>query len=159
MAKNTTIRILVAEDDINTSQLFNRVLSPEDPNASFSKLEKMSDRLFGESNSQAFVNVPTDLFVCHQANKAVDEVKRSIEENRPYAVAFLDVRMPPGPSGIWAARQIRMSDPDIEIVIVTGYSDIKTEEIAHKVQPPHKLLYLQKPLHPEKESLFIRPDK
>ncbi len=154
MAKNTAIRILVAEDDINTSQLFNRVLSPEDPKESFSELEKMSARLFGESNSQTSVNVPTDLFVCHQANKAVEEVKKSIDENRPYAVAFLDVRMPPGPSGIWAARQIRMADPDIEIVIVTGYSDIRTEEIAHKVQPPHKLLYLQKPLHPEEIAHF-----
>ncbi len=154
MAKNTTIRILVAEDDMNTSQLFCKVLSPEDPKKSFSELEKMSAKLFGESSNQAIVNTPMDLFVCHQANNAVEEVKRSIVEKRPYAVAFLDVRMPPGPSGIWAAKQIRMSDPDIEIVIVTGYSDIKVKEIADKVQPTHKLFYLQKPLHPQEITQF-----
>ncbi len=60
-------------------------------------------------------------------------------------MAFLDIRMPPGPDGVWAGEQIR--DPDIEIVIITGYSDFHPQEIARLIPPVHKLLYIKKPLH------------
>ena len=74
-------------------------------------------------------------------------VKRSLEENRPFAVIFLDVRMPPGPDGIWAAERIRASDPFVEIVFVSGFSDAQPREIARRVPPVHKLLYVHKPFH------------
>jgi diguanylate cyclase (GGDEF)-like protein len=63
-------------------------------------------------------------------------------------VVFLDVRMPPGPDGVWAATQIRELDPAIEIVICTAYSDADPGEIGGFVPPEDKLSYLQKPFHP-----------
>ena len=63
-------------------------------------------------------------------------------------MAFLDVNMPPGEDGIWAAEQIRRLDPYIEIVIVTARSDIRPQDITRRVPPANKLLYLKKPVHP-----------
>jgi diguanylate cyclase (GGDEF)-like protein len=63
-------------------------------------------------------------------------------------VVFLDMRMPPGPDGVWAAARIRELDPAIEIVICTAYSDVDPCEIGGIVPPEEKLSYLQKPFHP-----------
>ena len=52
---------------------------------------------------------------------------------RPYAVAFIDVRMPPGMDGIEATARIWQLDPDIQIVICTAYSDHTWEQILKKL--------------------------
>ena len=86
-----------------------------------------------------------ELTHCRQGDEAVEQVRRAVAEARPFAVAFLDVRMPPGPDGVQAAEQIRSLDPNIEIVIVSAMYDLAPAEISAQVPPPHKLLYLQKP--------------
>jgi putative nucleotidyltransferase with HDIG domain len=97
-----------------------------------------------ESNPNNF-----DLTLCSQAEEALDAFRTAVEEGKPFAVTFLDLRMPPGPDGIWLAERIRALDPYTEIVLVTGYSDTSTtpDKIASRVPPTDKLLYLQKPFH------------
>jgi diguanylate cyclase (GGDEF)-like protein len=63
-------------------------------------------------------------------------------------VVFLDMRMPPGEDGAWAAARIRELDPDIEIVICTAYSDVDPANIGGQVPPEDKISFLQKPFHP-----------
>ena len=82
------------------------------------------------------------------AEEAVRAVQGANDAGQPFAVAFLDMRMPPGPDGVWAASQIRELDPRIDIVVVTAYSDLDPEEIARRVPPQESLFYLQKPFHP-----------
>jgi len=62
-----------------------------------------------------------------------------------YAVAFIDIRMPPGWDGIKTAQKIREIDRDIEIVIVTAYADVTRSQIVSNIGYPEKLLYLRKP--------------
>ena len=95
-----------------------------------------------------------DLTACQQAEEAVEAVQSAVAEEKPFAVAFLDVRMPPGPDGVWAAGQIRSHDPYTEIVIVTGHSDSPLSEMAERVPPVNKLLYLQKPFHAQEIQHF-----
>ncbi len=85
---------------------------------------------------------------CEGAEAAVAAVRDSIAADEPFAVAFLDMRMPPGPDGVWAAQRIRELDPAIEIVMCTAYSDVDPSEIGGIVPPEEKLSYLQKPFHP-----------
>ena len=148
------LRILVADDEISTSDLFQHALSLEKIDYKLSsEIGELAGRLFGENISST--SVPSfDLVICRQGDKAVDAVKRALRENRPFAVAFLDVMMPPGPDGIWAAEHIRELDPHIEIVIVTGYSDINPRDISLRVPPVHKLLYIQKPFRPQEIYQF-----
>jgi diguanylate cyclase (GGDEF)-like protein len=86
--------------------------------------------------------------VCNGAEAAVAAVRQARDAGLPLAVAFLDMRMPPGPDGAWAAERIREIDPDIEIVICTAYSDVDPNELSRRVPPSDKLFYLQKPFHP-----------
>jgi two-component SAPR family response regulator len=54
--------------------------------------------------------------------------------------------MPPGIDGVEAGSQIRELDPDVEIVFVTGFSDVPRDELEHRIPPPMKLHYFNKPL-------------
>lgn len=86
---------------------------------------------------------------CRQGDQAVEHVRTSLLEDDPYALIFLDINMPPGPDGIWTAQMIREMDPEANIVLVTGYSGIDLKDISRKIMPPDKLIYLQKPFHPQ----------
>src|SRR6202021_1947409 len=85
---------------------------------------------------------------CDGAEAAVKAVREAIAAEQPFAVAFLDMRMPPGPDGVWAAARIRELDPAIEIVLCTAYSDVDPAQVGTLVPPEEKLSYLQKPFHP-----------
>ncbi|MGD9166246.1 MAG: HD domain-containing protein [Syntrophobacterales bacterium] len=123
--RSNSVRILVVDDEPAILSLYQETLQPQ-------------------SNPNHF-----DLTLCSQAEEALDAFRAAMDEGKPFAVAFLDLRMPPGPDGIWLAERIRALDPYTEIVLVTGYSDTSTtpDKIASRVPPTDKLLYLQKPFH------------
>lgn len=59
----------------------------------------------------------------------------ALDNGQPFDVVFLDMRMPPGPDGLWAATRIRELDELVDIVVATAYSDVNPEEIARQVPP------------------------
>jgi HD-GYP domain-containing protein (c-di-GMP phosphodiesterase class II) len=95
-----------------------------------------------------------EITCCRQGDDAVNSVKRSTEENAPYAVAFLDLNMPPGPDGQWTAEQIHRLDPLVNIVVVTGYRTPPDSDMVNRANISDKLLYLQKPFHPQEIIQF-----
>ncbi len=95
-----------------------------------------------------------ELTCCTGAEEAVETLRRAKSEGRYFCVAFLDIRMPHGPDGVWAAEEIRKLDPEIGIVVVTGDSSFDIAEIEHRVQPPDKLFYLEKPLNSKEIRQF-----
>ncbi len=96
-----------------------------------------------------------EVTLCRQGPEAVSAVERASQEGRPYALAFLDVNMPPGPDGIWAAEQIRGVDHRVQIVLVTAFLDIEPAKIIARVPPADRLLYLEKPFNPEEIRQFV----
>ncbi len=135
------IRILVVDDEQKTLDIFIETLMPENSR----KKEDMEESLFGEATRFAD-NIRFEVVACRQAAEAVNSVKQSCKDKHPFSIVFLDVHMPPGKNGIWAARQIRDLDPEIEIVLVTGYADVQPESFVNQLLPVHKLLFIRKPL-------------
>ncbi len=90
-----------------------------------------------------------EVVCCRQAEEAVNAVREGKKGKRPFSVVFLDVCMPPGPDGVWAAEQIRREDPRVQIVLMTGNSDVDPVEVVERAPPPDKLLYVRKPVHPQ----------
>jgi DNA-binding NarL/FixJ family response regulator len=88
-----------------------------------------------------------DVVLCDQGDKAVDAVRETIDREDPFAVVFLDLKLPPGPDGLWTGEQIRKLDPYVNFVIVTGMPDVDPREISLRIPPEDKLLYVQKPFH------------
>ena len=110
------------------------------------RLSELSSQLFGD----APIDSPTsefELCLCHQAIDAIKAVEHAAHVQRPFAAAFIDIRLPPGPDGVTLAEFIRAIDPHINIIIVTGFSDLSPEDITKRIPPTDRLLYCQKPLH------------
>ncbi len=138
------VRVLVVDDEAAILALMGEILSSVRP--PLDEASTLSARLFGADAPQP----PTATYrvtACRQGEEAVETVREAGEDD-PFAIAFLDVRMPPGINGVETAERIRALDPHVEIVIVTAYSDVDPAEIARRVPPPQRLLYLNKPFHP-----------
>lgn len=136
-------RVLVADDEEEYINLFSQIFSSKGPLCH--DIDDGGQAAVLHSGGSGGYNSKFDITTCREGDTAVDLVIKSIIENRPFSVAFLDVRMPPGPDGIWAAKRIRELDPHIEIAIVSGYSDYSPEDIIDRIPPMHKLIYIQKP--------------
>ena len=150
----TPIRVLVVDDEPEIREAYRQVLCSSEVNLEMTGFHELRSRLFRKNPAEALRRAAAraatsfEPVFCEQATQAVAAVKESLARNEPFAVVFLDVRMPPGPDGVWAATQIRELDPAIEIVICTAYSDADPGEIGGFVPPEDKLSYLQKPFHP-----------
>ena len=127
--KTSALRILAVDDEKPILDLYPQILATS---------QDAADGLSSLISS-------LDLVLCEQAREAVEAVWQSVEQKRPFAVAFIDINLPPGPDGVWAAEQIRKLDSNINIVLVTGYADPDLKELKHRIPPPDKLLYLGKP--------------
>jgi diguanylate cyclase len=150
---SSPIRILVVDDEPNIRDAYRQILQEPTTNRKLGNLNDLRARLFRKSETDPAQAPPSpgasfDPVFCDQAEAAVIAVERALTQDQPFAVVFLDVRMPPGKDGIWAAARIRELDPAVEIVICTAFSDVDPSDIGSIVPPEEKLSYLQKPFHP-----------
>lgn len=83
------------------------------------------------------------------AQAALEAVEQSFDTGTAFSAIFLDVNMPPGPSGIWAAEKILRVDPAANIVLVTGYIGSDSDNLPRHLNFCDRLLFLQKPFHPQ----------
>ena len=140
-------RILLADDEPRILAEYAQILSGNEAKDSQRiALAELARELFGGDGYDP-ENETYDLCLCRQSDQAVAAVQQSLDDGKPFAVAFLDFRMPPGPDGVVTAELIRKLDANINIVFVTAYSDVGLSEIAARVPPPDKILYCHKPLH------------
>jgi diguanylate cyclase len=152
--KKLPIRVLIADDEAEVRDAYRQILSEADMSSETAVFHNLRDRLFAKNMPEQVarsLSAGETTFVpvfCEGAEAAVAAVRAALAAEDPFAVAFLDMRMPPGPDGVWAAARIRELDPAIEIVICTAYSDIDPRDIGGMVPPEEKLSYLQKPFHP-----------
>ncbi|MCP4690472.1 MAG: PAS domain S-box protein [Desulfobacterales bacterium] len=142
-------RILVIDDDNEIWKSYKAVLAPEKKNSSTKKLAG----LLGldedsDSDAKSEMDIEYDLRFAPQGRDGFEMISESLDADAPFALAFIDVRMPPGWDGLKTSTRIRRIDPDIEIVIVTAYSDRSPEEFVQNVGSPEKLLFIRKPFDP-----------
>lgn len=81
----------------------------------------------------------------YQGEEGYKLIQQSLNDNRPYQVAFVDMRMPPGWNGLTAIENICKIDSEIQLVICTAHSDYSWEELNDKIGESDRLLFLKKP--------------
>jgi two-component system sensor histidine kinase/response regulator len=81
----------------------------------------------------------------YQGQEGLDLIEKSLRENRPYALAFVDVRMPPGWDGVETTCKIWEKYPDLQVIICTAYSDYSWEELLRKLEYSDRMVILKKP--------------
>jgi CheY-like chemotaxis protein len=127
-------RILAVDDDILIQMLYQRIFSskakPEQQNEALNSLLSIG----GKGVATAAPGFELDGF--SQGLEAVAAVERSLQQKRPYAVALIDMRMPPGIDGLETAKRIRAMDSAIPIIFVSAYSDHTLDEVMRQVKGP-----------------------
>lgn len=141
-------RIITIDDNEAIHQDYRKVLCTAPDNK---PLDDATEFLFGHPQGSDH-SKNSGLTCCvdsaYQGTQGVEMIRRSVAENRPYACAFVDVRMPPGIDGVETSRRIWEIDPDLPIVLCTAYSDHSWSEISSHLNHTDKLLILKKPFDP-----------
>ena len=154
-----TYRILVADDERPVLDAYKLVISDLNPvSEAATRIGTLEALLFGAPASDASAASAVPMYshlLCSSGEAAVQAIRDSRPEDPPIPVAFIDVRMPPGIDGIEAAARIRALDPEINIVIVTAYSDSNPREIALRIPPLDKLFYISKPFQKMELQQFV----
>jgi two-component system cell cycle sensor histidine kinase/response regulator CckA len=136
-------RILVVDDNNSIHADLREILCAGD-SAKTTAANELEAAIFGDQPATTG-QVIFEMDSAYQGEEALAMVKHSLEENCPYAMAFVDVRMPPGWDGIETVARIWAVYPAIQIVICTAYSDYSWSEMRAKVGQPDSLVILKKP--------------
>ncbi|BBO91609.1 putative bifunctional diguanylate cyclase/phosphodiesterase [Desulfosarcina ovata] len=137
-----TYRLLVIDDNPSIHEDFRKIL--EKPLKSKSDLGELESALFGtEINTPAITQFEIDY--ASQGKEGVELVERALSEDRPYALAFVDGRMPPGWDGIETISHLWEKCPDLQVVLCTAYADYSWQEIQRELGESDSLLILKKP--------------
>ncbi|HUG22544.1 ATP-binding protein [Piscinibacter sp.] len=134
-------RILLVDDMPTIHEDFRKILVPHTP--AKSALDATKAALFGEEVETAAD--PFELDSAYQGQEGLAMVQASLKAGRPYAMAFVDMRMPPGWDGVETIEHLWHEDPRLQVVICTAYSDTSWEEILTRLDARDRLLILKKP--------------
>ncbi|MGU3309706.1 putative bifunctional diguanylate cyclase/phosphodiesterase [Pseudomonas sp. M5A4_2d] len=133
-------RILIVDDTASIHADFRKILCA-DANGG-QTLDSIEETLFGSAPAvrQTFV-----LDSAYQGQEALALVNKALSDNAPYALVFIDMRMPPGWDGLETIEQLWNVDPNLQIALCTAYSDYSFEAIEARLKYDDQLLILKKP--------------
>ncbi|MBD3181860.1 response regulator [Candidatus Poribacteria bacterium] len=138
-------RVLIVDDQKELHRDFEEMLNPD------IVIEASTDKMAESMGFDVNENFLPDFDIIHADNgkTAYKKVEDAIKSENPIAVAYIDIRMPPGWDGVETTRRIREIDKNIEIVIMTGQPDRTLPEITRNMELLNKLLYIRKPFNRE----------
>jgi CheY-like chemotaxis protein len=135
-------RILVIDDNRAIHEDIRKILKTS--SSLRDDLDHDEAALFGDTTIKFRLPI-FEIDSAYQGREGVDLIEKSLLEDRPYALAFVDVRMPPGLDGIETIRRIWEKYPDLQIVICTAFSDYSWEEMLRTLGYSDRMVILKKP--------------
>lgn len=142
IVKNGTHRILVIDDNPSIHDDFRKILATS--KARQSDLEDMETALFGSGEKRS-ASSTFEIDYAFQGKEGLEMMERAQKDGRPYALAFVDGRMPPGWDGIETISCLWKKCPDLQVVLCTAHADYSWKEIQHELGKSDSLLILKKP--------------
>jgi len=140
--KQSKTRILLVDDNQAIHEDFKKILEIQNTDHHFNALES---ELFGKKDKESHSAHSYVIDSAFQGEDALELVKKSVYDHNPYAVAFVDVRMPPGWDGIVTIKKLWEVDPNIQMVICTAYADYSWKQIVQELENSNNFLILKKP--------------
>jgi two-component system sensor histidine kinase/response regulator len=139
-------RILIIDDNPAIHDDFRKIFAAYLPGTD--ALTEAEIALFGDASSAAAAASTRSAFQIDsalQGREGLALVHQARTHERPYALAFIDVRMPPGWDGVETTSRIWAEDPDVQVVICTAYTDYSWDEMLEKLGISDRLVILKKP--------------
>ncbi len=135
-------RILVIDDSESIHEDFRTILGSSDANAA--NLHETKSAIFGNASNLS-KQISFEIDSAFQGQEGLEKVRQALHEGRPYAMAFVDIRMPPGWDGVETIKRIWKEYPELQVVICTAYSDYDWNDLIAKLGQTEQLLILKKP--------------
>jgi diguanylate cyclase (GGDEF)-like protein len=140
-------RILIIDDNAAIHHDFRKVLGVQADQSSQAVLDLLEADLFGTPVATA-VRPNFEIDSAHQGQEGVKMAGQAVAEGRPYTMAFVDMRMPPGWDGLETIEHLWKTDPDVQVVICSAHTDYDWTEVVARLGHSDKLLVLRKPAEP-----------
>jgi diguanylate cyclase (GGDEF)-like protein len=135
-------RILVIDDNQDIHADFRKVIGTGHDDAVMLAAAELA--LLGET-PPLNLSLGYEVDSAYQGQEGVARVQRAKDEGRPYAMAFVDMRMPPGWDGLETIERLWAVDPDVQIVICSAHSDYDWTDVVARLNNSDKLLVVKKP--------------
>lgn len=142
MSRCANRRVLVVDDNPTIHEDFRKILRRSA--ASANRLDDLVSAIL-ETEAGANADEGFEVESAYQGEEGFALVQQAIDQGRPYALAFVDMRMPPGWDGVETISKIWVADPSLQIVICTAYSDHSWEDIIRRLGTRNNLMVLKKP--------------
>ena len=136
-------RILIIDDNQSIHDDFEKILASGSGRTE-AALEDLESRLF-EAAPAATVEEEFQIDHALQGREGFEMVAQAKKDGKPYSLAFVDVRMPPGWDGIETVEHIIGVDDKVQIVLCTAFSDHSWRNIVNRIGQRDGLLILKKP--------------
>ncbi len=143
MTKPDPSRILIIDDNRDIHGDFDKILQGSGTAAK--NLGELRAELFGPAEQPPLAKVSFDLSHALQGEEGLVLLKQAKAENRPFSVAIVDSRMPPGWDGIETIRNLWLESPDLQVILCTAYTDYSWQDIRRIFGERDNLLFLRKP--------------
>jgi diguanylate cyclase (GGDEF)-like protein len=140
-------RILLIDDTQSIHDDFAKILVKQDESNRLSDLRSalLSDEGQPANQGPGGLSASYELDSAFQGEDGWERVSQAVQAGKPYAMAFVDMRMPPGWDGLETIQRLWQADPELQIVICTAYSDYSWDEVTRKIGQTDQLLLLKKP--------------
>jgi len=136
-------RLLVIDDTVDIHRDIRKVLCPD---KSTPELDEAEQQLFGSPRRRAGrLQESFAIDSAYQGQEGLERVRMALDQGIPYALAFVDIRMPPGWDGIETVHHLWAVQPDLQIVICTAYTDHSWEDIVSSLGRSDNFVILKKP--------------
>jgi two-component system sensor histidine kinase/response regulator len=137
-------RILIIDDNAAIHDDIRKLLCPP-ANEGAAALENLEAELLGRAPVPKKSPSGFTVDSAYQGREGLELVKLAEAAGRPYAMAFVDVRMPPGWDGVETTEALWRVAPDLQVVICTAYSDYSWDEMLQRIGGTDRMVILKKP--------------
>ncbi len=143
-----TYRILIIDDDETVHGVYSCMLANDSgalrPRGLGAAFENGGDT--HQTTAVADTQFPEfEIDFAFQGREGLEMVQKASAENRPYAMAFVDMRMPPGWTGIETIGHLWKASSELQVVICTGHADFSWHDLIREFGHSERLLVLKKP--------------
>jgi diguanylate cyclase len=136
-------RILVIDDNASIIEDFRKILCGG--TAGDSDLDLAEAALFGDNSTSAASGGGFEVDFALQGRLGYEKLLENTEAGKPYAMSFVDMRMPPGWDGLETIERLWAVDPELHVVVCTAFADYAWEDVVERLGRSDKLLLLKKP--------------
>lgn len=141
MSELSNRRILLIDDMPSIHEDFRKILAPA--SAQSAEMDEMEAALFGETARPR--RAVFELDSAYGGEEGLAKLNLALQEQCPYALAFVDMRMPDGWDGAQTIEALWQQDPQLQVVVCTAYSDYSWDELLDRLHAHDRLLILKKP--------------